>query len=135
MRIALVWKSKGGAQLDPAQVADRLTGRFSSLFKKPPSAQLHAVGDSHVALLWLPVVGWRPEFLEERGGDFAFATDYPLTADQVAFFKTNRTSAVIAHVLSREQAMDGVVEMIDDIQVEATFPDGVKLVTVHHPIR
>ena len=40
-----------------------------------------------------------------------------------------------AHVLSREQVMDGVPEMIPDIQVEATFPDGTKLVSVHDPIR
>ncbi|AIL62000.1 MULTISPECIES: urease subunit gamma [Pseudomonas] len=37
-------------------------------------------------------------------------------------------------VLSREQVMDGVSEMIPDVQVEATFPDGTKLVTVHDPI-
>lgn len=40
-----------------------------------------------------------------------------------------------AHVISREQVMEGIAEMIDDVQVEATFPDGVKLVTVHQPIR
>ena len=40
-----------------------------------------------------------------------------------------------AHVVSRAQVMDGVSEMIHDVQVEATFPDGTKLVTVHHPIR
>ena len=40
-----------------------------------------------------------------------------------------------AHVVSREQVMEGVAEMIADVQVEATFPDGVKLVTVHSPIR
>ena len=38
-------------------------------------------------------------------------------------------------VLTREQVMEGVPEMIHDIQVEATFPDGTKLVTVHEPIR
>lgn len=38
-------------------------------------------------------------------------------------------------VLSREDVMDGVPEMIPEIQVEATFPDGTKLVTVHHPIQ
>ena len=38
-------------------------------------------------------------------------------------------------VIRREQVMDGVAEMIHDIQVEATFPDGTKLVTVHNPIR
>ena len=40
-----------------------------------------------------------------------------------------------AKVLTRDQVMDGVAEMIDEIQVEATFPDGTKLVTVHRPIR
>jgi urease gamma subunit len=40
-----------------------------------------------------------------------------------------------AHVLTRPQVMDGIAEMIHDIQVEATFPDGTKLVTVHNPIR
>ena len=37
-------------------------------------------------------------------------------------------------VLSRDDVMDGVPEMIAEVQVEATFPDGTKLVTVHHPI-
>lgn len=37
-------------------------------------------------------------------------------------------------VLSRDDVMEGVPEMIDDVQAEATFPDGTKLVTVHHPI-
>lgn len=37
-------------------------------------------------------------------------------------------------VLGRDDVMDGVPEMIQDVQVEATFPDGTKLVTVHHPI-
>jgi urease subunit gamma len=40
-----------------------------------------------------------------------------------------------AHVVSRAQVMEGVAEMIHDVQVEATFPDGTKLVTVHEPIR
>jgi urease subunit gamma/beta len=40
-----------------------------------------------------------------------------------------------AHVVTSEQVMPGIAEMIHDIQVEATFPDGTKLVTVHHPIR
>jgi urease subunit gamma len=40
-----------------------------------------------------------------------------------------------AQVISRAQVMDGIPEMIHDIQVEATFPDGTKLVTVHNPIR
>jgi len=40
-----------------------------------------------------------------------------------------------SHVITRDQVMEGVAEMIHDIQVEATFPDGTKLVTVHEPIR
>ncbi len=40
-----------------------------------------------------------------------------------------------ATVISRSQVMDGIAEMIHDVQVEATFPDGTKLVTVHDPIR
>jgi len=40
-----------------------------------------------------------------------------------------------AGVLKRDQVMDGIAEMIHDIQIEATFPDGTKLVTVHQPIR
>jgi urease subunit gamma len=40
-----------------------------------------------------------------------------------------------AHVVTRAQVMEGVAEMIADVQVEATFPDGTKLVTVHEPIR
>jgi urease gamma subunit len=40
-----------------------------------------------------------------------------------------------AYVITRDQVMEGISEMIHDIQVEATFPDGTKLVTVHNPIR
>ncbi|MEO8531105.1 MAG: urease subunit gamma [Deltaproteobacteria bacterium] len=40
-----------------------------------------------------------------------------------------------AHVVSKDQCMEGIAEMIHDVQVEATFPDGTKLVTVHSPIR
>lgn len=40
-----------------------------------------------------------------------------------------------AHVVTRDQVMEGVAEMIHDVQVEATFPDGTKLVTVHQPVR
>ena len=40
-----------------------------------------------------------------------------------------------AKVITRDQVMEGIAEMIHDVQVEATFPDGTKLVTVHEPIR
>ena len=38
-------------------------------------------------------------------------------------------------ILKKSDVMEGIAEMIDEVQVEATFPDGTKLVTVHHPIR
>jgi urease gamma subunit len=38
------------------------------------------------------------------------------------------------HILTADQVMDGIAEMIQEVQVEATFPDGTKLVTVHQPI-
>ena len=40
-----------------------------------------------------------------------------------------------AHFITADQCMEGIPQMIHDVQVEATFPDGTKLVTVHHPIR
>ena len=40
-----------------------------------------------------------------------------------------------AHVVKKDECMGGIPEMIHEVQVEATFPDGTKLVTVHHPIR
>ncbi len=52
--------------------------------------------------------------------------------------RDGKTVAQLMHegtqVLSRDDVMEGVPEMIPDIQIEATFPDGTKLVTVHHPI-
>jgi urease subunit gamma len=53
--------------------------------------------------------------------------------------RDGRSVAELMHdggtVIRREQVMDGVAEMVHEIQVEATFPDGTKLVTVHNPIR
>jgi|SRR5579872_2187672 len=64
----------------------------------------------------------------------ALITDYVLEGA-----RDGRTVAELmrdgATVIARAQVMEGVAEMIHDIQVEATFPDGTKLVTVHQPIR
>jgi urease subunit gamma len=61
-----------------------------------------------------------------------------ITAALLEGARDGRTVAELMHfgttVLSRAEVMDGVPEMIPEIQVEATFPDGTKLVTVHHPI-
>ncbi len=62
-----------------------------------------------------------------------------VTADLLELARDGLTVAEImtegAKVLTRDDVMDGVAEMIHEIQVEATFPDGTKLVTVHDPIR
>ncbi|MDA8990568.1 urease subunit gamma [Opitutales bacterium] len=54
------------------------------------------------------------------------ARDGKSVADLMSFGST---------ILKKKEVMDGISEMIDEVQVEATFPDGTKLVTVHHPIR
>lgn len=81
--------------------------------------------------------------LAERRKGRGLKLNYP---EAVAFIsaaimegaRDGRTVAELMHygttLLTREDVMDGVPEMIPDIQVEATFPDGTKLVTVHHPI-
>ena len=61
-----------------------------------------------------------------------------LTAALLEGARDGQTVAELMHrgttLLNRDQVMEGVPEMIHEIQVEATFPDGTKLVTVHHPI-
>lgn len=62
-----------------------------------------------------------------------------ITAEVLEGIRDGRSVADLmqygATILSREDVMDGVAEMIHDIQVEGTFPDGTKLVTIHDPIR
>lgn len=62
-----------------------------------------------------------------------------ITAEVMEGARDGRTVADLmsagAEILTRDDVMDGIPEMIPDIQVEATFPDGTKLVTVHDPIR
>ena len=62
-----------------------------------------------------------------------------LSAEVMEAARDGKTVAEIMNlggkILTRSQVMDGIPEMIPDVQVEATFPDGTKLVTVHHPIR
>ena len=61
-----------------------------------------------------------------------------ISAAVLEWARDGRTVAELMHlgttVLTRADVMEGITEMIPDIQVEATFPDGTKLVTVHHPI-
>ena len=64
----------------------------------------------------------------------ALITDYVVEGARVGRSVADLLEAG-AHVVTREQVMDGIAEMIHDVQVEATFPDGTKLVTVHEPIR
>ena len=79
----------------------------------------------------------------ERRRDRGLKLNYP---EAVAFIsaaimegaRDGRSVADLMHygttLLGRDDVMDGVAEMIPDIQIEATFPDGTKLVTVHHPV-
>ncbi len=76
----------------------------------------------------------------ERGVKLNFPEAVALITDYVVEgARDGRTVAELmrdgATVLTRDQVMDGIPEMIVEIQVEATFPDGTKLVTVHEPIR
>ena len=83
--------------------------------------------------------GWLAERRRARG----LKLNYPeavayITAAVLEGARDGRSVADLMHygttLLGRDDVMDGVPEMIPDIQVEATFPDGTKLVTVHHPI-
>ena len=62
-----------------------------------------------------------------------------ITAEVLEGIRDGRTvSDLMAQglsILSREDVMEGVPEMLEQVQVEGTFPDGTKLVTIHHPIR
>jgi urease subunit gamma len=76
----------------------------------------------------------------ERGVKLNYPEAVALITDRVLEgARDGRTVAELmrdgATVIGRDQVMEGVAEMIGEIQVEATFPDGTKLVTVHEPIR
>ncbi|BFH68153.1 urease subunit gamma [Paenibacillus dendritiformis] len=82
--------------------------------------------------------------LARRRKDRGLKLNYPeaialITYELIEGARDGKTVAQLmsegATILTREDVMDGVAEMIPDIQVEATFPDGTKLVTVHEPIR
>ncbi|MCA3177868.1 MAG: urease subunit gamma [Burkholderiales bacterium] len=81
--------------------------------------------------------------LAERRRARGLKLNYPeavayITAAVLEGARDGRSVADLMHygttLLTRDDVMDGVAEMIPDIQVEATFPDGTKLVTVHHPV-
>ena len=62
-----------------------------------------------------------------------------ITADLLEAIRDGRSVSELMEyggtILSRDDVMEGVPEMLDEVQVEGTFPDGTKLATVHHPIR
>ena len=82
--------------------------------------------------------------LARRRRDRGLKLNYPeavafITSEVLEAARDGRSVADVmswgATLLTRDDVMDGVAEMIHDVQVEATFPDGTKLVTVHEPIR
>ena len=81
--------------------------------------------------------------LAERRKDRGVKLNYPetvayLSAQILEGARDGKTVAQLMsygrEILSRDDVMDGIPEMVDEVQVEATFPDGTKLVTVHNPI-
>jgi urease subunit gamma len=81
--------------------------------------------------------------LAERRKDRGIKLNYPeaMAYISAAILEGAREGKTVAelmslgtNLLSRNDVMDGIAEMIDEVQVEATFPDGTKLVTVHNPI-
>ena len=62
-----------------------------------------------------------------------------ITAEVLEGIRDGRTVSELMSwgitILARDDVMEGVPEMLDEVQVEGTFPDGTKLVTIHHPIR
>jgi urease subunit gamma len=82
--------------------------------------------------------------LARRRRDRGVKLNYPEVVALITseIFEGARDGKSVAELMSygttlvtRDEVMEGVAEMIHDIQVEATFPDGTKLVTVHHPVR
>ncbi|MBT2655833.1 urease subunit gamma [Bacillus sp. ISL-18] len=82
--------------------------------------------------------------LAKRRRDRGLKLNYPeavalITYEVLEGARDGRTVAELmeygATILTREDVMEGIADIIDDVQVEATFPDGTKLVTVHDPIR
>ena len=82
--------------------------------------------------------------MRKEGGNRGLKLNYPeavalLTYEVLEGARDGKTVAELmefgATILTRDDVMEGIADMIDDIQVEATFPDGTKLVTVHDPIR
>ncbi len=82
--------------------------------------------------------------LARRRKDRGLKLNYPeavaiITAEIIEGARDGRTvSGLMSYgttLLTRDDVMEGVAEMIHDVQVEATFPDGTKLVTVHNPVR
>ncbi|RDC62852.1 urease subunit gamma [Adhaeribacter pallidiroseus] len=90
--------------------------------------------------LLLYLAGELAEKRKARGLKLNYPEAIALISSQVQeAARDGRTVAELMHfgatILTRQDVMEGIPEMIEEIQVEATFPDGTKLVTVHHPIR
>ncbi len=79
-----------------------------------------------------------------RRRDRGLRLNYPealalITAEILEWIRDGRSVSDLMsaglHILRRDDVMEGVPEMLEEVQVEGTFPDGTKLVTIHHPIR
>lgn len=117
---------------------DRLHGTSHSL-RPEPSIEMHLT-PREIDKLMIATAGELARRRRARG----LRLNYPeavalITADLLEGIRDGRSVSDLmeygATILKRDDVMEGVPEMVDEVQVEGTFPDGTKLVTVHHPIR
>ena len=90
--------------------------------------------------LLLAVAGMVARDRRERGVKLNYPDATAIIATQIMEWARDGKSitdvvALASAIISEEEVMEGVASLIPSVQVEATFPDGTKLVTVHHPIR
>src|SRR3989442_116158 len=100
------------------------------------------MADPSLLVLDEPTEGIQPSIVEEIAA--VLGLNHPeavalITADILEGIRDGRTVSELMEagqaILRRDDVMEGVPEMIDEVQVEGTFPDGTKLVTIHHPVR
>src|ERR1700684_1394761 len=107
--------------------------------KAPPKSKMHLT-PREIEKLMIATAAELARKRRARG----LRLNYPeavalITADILEGIRDGRSVSDLmeygATILKRDDVMEGVPEMVDEVQVEGTFPDGTKLVTVHHPIR
>ena len=116
---------------------------LNSAYDSPLKTSLEVEGHSYEKLRWTHDYSEGIAAFAERRKAKGLKLNYPeavalISAEIMEGAREGRTVAELmtagTEVLTRDDVMDGIAEMVDEVQVEATFPDGTKLVTVHNPI-